>query len=846
MEAALFLELSTSIYLTMLKNYFKVAYRNLLKNKVFSLVNIFGLAIGMSACFFIFLYVHFELSYDRFHKNADNLYRVPITVTGNISNVSTQATNHPAVGPAMKQEFPEVIDFARAAPLHLVMNASMVSYTEGSRTTTFNEDRIWMADPSFLTMFSFPFVVGDPKTALTGGHSIVISNSTARKYFGNENPLGKTLSLNRETPFKVTGVFKDIPQNSHLKFDMLTSFQMLQFTVFKLLDPGNYLDNTWIWPEFYTYVQLAPGTDPQKLEAKLPAFVAKHLGDEMKKLDYTCQFHLQPIRDIHLKSEYSTEAEANGSEKEVYFLSIIGVFILVIAWINYINLSTAKSIERAREVGLRKVVGAGRIQLIVQFITESAIINFLALGVAAIIVWSGYPLFSQITGKNISDQFSDSGLLQQPIFWLSLAGAFASGTFLVGAYPAFILSAFRPVFVLKGRLFQSNKGIMLRKSLVSFQFILSILLIAAAFTLHSQLSYMRQQSLGYSKDQVLVLKAPAIYDSTISDKMAAFKNELLKSHAVTDVSVSTEIPGKTIVERNTVRKLSDNATFNFAPPLVAIDDHFINTYKIGMAAGRGFLPGESSAISKTEVARVIVNEEVVKALGYKNNQAAINQPVIFTYRMDDIHAEIIGVIKNYHQRSLKESYDPILYYYPKDAHWSYISIHLNTDHLSQDMASFENVYKTIFTGNAFEYFFLNDYFNRQYQDDQRFGDIFSLFTGLAIFVACLGLLGLSSFIIRLRTREIGVRKVLGASVYSLLVLFSSEFVKLVCFAAVITTPIIYYLANRWLDNYAFHIRLSWVIFVLPPLLLLVISLITISLHSVKAALANPVKSIKSE
>ena len=831
----------------MLKNYFKVAYRNLLKNKVFSLVNIFGLAIGMAACFFIFLYVHFEASYDGFHKNAGDLYRVPITTSGRSGENVTAATNHPAAGPSMKQDFPEVINYARAAPMHLFMNASMISYTDGSRTTTFNEDRIWLTDPSLLTMFSFPLLKGDPATALSDGKSIVISNTAAKKYFGEADPLGKTLSLNRETPFTVTGVFKDVPENSHLKFDMLMSFQVFQYTLFKALGPGNYLDNTWIWPEFYTYVQLAPGTDPKSLEAKLPAFVTRHLGDDMKKLDYKCQFHLQPIRDIHLKSDYAQEAEANGSEKEVYFLSIIGAFILIIAWINYINLSTAKSVERAREVGLRKVVGAGRIQLIVQFIMESVIVNLLALGVAGIIVWIGYPQFSHLTGKHIEDQFSDSGLLRQPLFWLSLTGAFAFGAFLVGAYPAFILSAFRPVLVLKGRLFQSTKGILLRKSLVSFQFILSILLIAGAITLFSQLSYMRRQGLGYNKDQVLVLKAPAIYDSTLANRMSAFENELLKNHAVASVSVSTEVPGKTIVERNDVRKLSDNERHSFTPSLVAIDDHFINTYQIGMAAGRGFSSGESSEISKSEIARVVVNEETVKGLGFKNDQAAINQPIIFKYGMGSVNAQIIGVIKNYHQRSLKEAYEPILYYYPKNnTHWAYISIRLNSDQLSQNIASFENIYKNVFAGNAFEYFFLDDYFNRQYQDDQRFGNIFSLFTGLAIFVACLGLLGLSSFIIRLRTREIGVRKVLGASISSLLLLFSKDFVQLVCLAAVIATPVIYFLASRWLDNYAFHIHLNWTIFILPPLLLLIISLITISLHSVKAALANPVKSIKAE
>ena len=831
----------------MLRNYFKVACRNLLKNKVFSIVNILGLAIGMSACFFIFLYVHFEVSYDGFHKNAANLYRVPITLTGSLSIEGTEATNHPGVGPAMKQDFPEVVDFARAAPMHLFMNTSMISYTDGSRTTTFNEDRIWLADPSFLTMFSFPLIEGDPEKALSDGRSIIISNTTAKKYFGNTDPIGKTLSFNRETPLKVTGVFKDVPENSHLKFDMLTSFEIFRSTLFKALGPGYSLDNTWIWPEFYTYVQLVPGTDPKKVEAKFPAFAIRHLGDEMKKLHYSSQFHLQPIGDIHLKSNYNKEAEVTGSEKEVYFLSVIGVFILIIAWINYINLSTAKSVERAREVGLRKVVGAARIQLIAQFIIESVIVNFLAVGVAGIIVWFSCPLFGALTGKHIGDQFSDSGMLQQPLFWLSLTGAFAFGAFLVGAYPAFILSAFRPVLVLKGKLFQSTKGVLLRKSLVSFQFILSILLIAGAITLYSQLSYMRGECLGYNKDQILVLKAPAIYDSTLADRMSAFESELLKNHAVANVSVSTEVPGKTIMDRNTVRKVSDDETHNFTPSLVATDDKFVSTYQIGMAAGRSFLPGESSTISKSEVARVVVNEEVVKGLGYKNDQAAINQPIIFRYAMDNINAKIIGVIKNYHQRSLKEAYDPILYYYPKNnIRWGYISVRINTEHLSQDMASIENIYRNIFAGNAFEYFFLNDYFNRQYQDDQRFGAIFSLFTGLAIFVACLGLLGLSSFIIRLRTREIGVRKVLGASVYSLLVLLSKDFVKLVCLAAVIATPIIYFLANRWLDNYAFHIHLSWMIFTLPPLLLLFISLTTVGLQSVKAALANPVKSIKSE
>jgi putative ABC transport system permease protein len=820
----------------MLKNYFKIAYRNLLKNKVFSLVNILGLAIGMAACFFIFLYVHFELSYDRFHKNAARLYRVPITFGGSLANNGTEATNHPGVGPAMKADFPEVADYARVMRLSVFIQASMMSYNNGSKTITFNEDRIFVADPSFLTLFSFPFLEGDPKTALSDGQSIVISNKMAKKYFGNEDPLGKTLSLNQQQPFKVTGVFREVPENSHLKFDMLLSF--------KIIPPMDAV-SAWTWPEFYNYVLLAPGADPKKLESKFPAFIDKHMGAILKKFNFSCQFQLQPIRDIHLRSNMLADPEANGSEREVFFLSIIGVFILIIAWINYINLSTAKSVERAKEVGIRKVVGAAKIQLVLQFIMESLLINLLALSIAAILILICYPYFGTFTGANIQGGSYIDGLFSQPLFWMGVAGVFVTGAFLVGAYPAFILSAFRPILVLKGRLSQSIRGILLRKTLVSFQFVLSILLIAGAITVYSQLFYMRSQALGYNKDHVVILKAPAIYDSTISEKIEAFKNELLKNPSVSAVSASTEIPGKAIIERNSARKADQDETYNFTPFLMGIDADFLKTYQLKLAAGRGFLPHESSTF-KAENTKVLVNEEVVKGMGYTSNEAAINQPIIFRSGPGTVKAEIIGVISNYHQRSLKQVYDPILYYYPTFSNWNYISVHFTTAHIDRELASFETTYSHIFTGNAFDYFFLGDYFNRQYQADQRFGDIFSLFTAFAIFVACLGLLGLSSFVIKLRTKEIGIRKVLGASISSLLLLFSKDFIKLVCLASVIAIPVIYFMASRWLNNYAFHIQLNWMIFILPPFLLLVISLSTICLQSLQAALTNPVKSLHTE
>jgi putative ABC transport system permease protein len=649
--------------------------------------------------------------------------------------------------------------------------------------------------------------------------------------------LEKHSSINKQQPLKVTGVFKDVPENSHIKFDMLISFKTLG---------ENFGDDNWTWPEYYNYVLLAPGTDPKKVEAKFPAFINKYLGPVMKQLNFGCQFHLQKVTDIHLSTAYLKEPEANGSKKDIYFLSIIGVLILIVAWINYINLSTAKSMERAKEVGLRKVAGASKPQLLTQFIAESFVINLLAILIAALIVLCCFPFFSGFVGKNISQEFLSSGLLNQFKFWLAVIALFITGAFLVGAYPAFVLAHYRPALVLKGKFSQSAKGIFLRKSLVSLQFVLSILLIGGTIMIYRQLAYMRNKPLGYNKDEIVVIKAPAYIDSTSGSKIVAFKNELLKNPSVRGITGSSDIPGKLIIGKNTVRKASDDKTHNFITYIMQADENFLTIFQMQAAAGRNFSETDSADIQHVPYPAIMVNEEVVKALGYKNNEAAIHQPVIFGFGPGEIRAEIIGVVKDYHQRSLREVYDPILYVYPSGNYWSYLSIHVNTANLERSLASIGSSYKAIFSGNPFDYFFLNEYFNNQYQADQRFGKVFSLFTVLAIFVACLGLLGLSSFLSRLRTKEIGIRKVLGANIYSILILFSKEFVKLVFISSVIAIPIFYFAANMWLRNYAFHIQVSILMLVMPPLVLLCIALLTISIQSIKAALANPVISIRSE
>ncbi len=822
----------------MLRNYLKIAYRNLFKNKFFSLVNIFGLAIGMAACFFIFEYVRYELSYDRWHKNAARLYRVPIDFDNYFTTTDASANNYPAVGPTLAADFPEVVDFARLAPVSsLIRASSMLSHTdEKGQTRRFNEPGIYLTDASFLTMFSFPFLKGDPATALVKPASAVISASLARKYFDRTDPVGQVVELNGGGLI-ITGVFQDIPENSHIHFDALVSFSTLhpQF---------GYTD--WEEPGYYNYVLLAPGTDARKLEAKFPAYVEKYLGKKMKELNLPMQMHLQPVTDIHLKPSGGGEAEPQGNEKTLYLLSVLGIFILVIAWINYINLSTARSMERGREVGVRKVAGANRLQLAGQFMLESMLVNVLALLLTILIVAIAGPYFDRFVGKGISKAFYHSGLLQDWRFWLILSVVFLLGAFQVGAYPAFVLSAFKPVLVLKGRFKGSGKGLFLRRGLVTFQFLLSILLVAGSLIVYRQLRFMRSQNPGYDKDQLLIVKTPALADSTFPTRLAAFKSELLKDPAFRGVAPSSEIPGQEMGENNGIRRADQDKKMNRYADFLAIDTDFVHTYGVTLLAGVNLPEEQTEFWYKTKQEKVMINETLAHLLGYRDAAAAIHQSIYFVTGAGDIRGEIVGVVQNYQVQSLAAAFHPMLFYHRTHIPSAYLTINMDTRNVRRNMAKVEEVYDRIFPGNAYESFFLNDHFEQQYRADQKMGGFFQLFTGLAIFVACMGLLGLSSLIIRLRVREIGIRKVLGAPVYSLLLLLSKDFVRMIAVAAAVAVPIVYWGASRWLQHYAFHIRLSWALLLFPPVLLLLVALATISIQSVRAATANPVKSLATD
>lgn len=826
----------------MLINFFKVAYRSLVKNKIFTLLNILGLAIGMAACFFIFQYVHFERCYESYNPNANNIYRVPLEYQESSGSDFIQATNYPPVGPALKANFPDVVSVARLIPDKIMSGTTTMSRIEGGVTKfSSNETRVFLADAPILRMFSVHMIYGNDTTALTQIRSVVISESEAKKYFGTENPMGKTLYMNVSWPVTVTGVFKDIPENSHLKFDVLISFPDEKFQA----------DN-WSWPEFYTYVKLAPGADPKTLEDQFPAFIKRYLGSVNAAGHFKNRIFLQPIKDIHLKSHYRKELEANGSERDIWFLSILSFFVLLIACINYINLSTAKVMERAGEVGLRKVIGASKSQLVGQFLTESVVVNFLAVILAALIVVSLAPFYQNLIGKSVTGWFWKSGLLSESVFWIVLLLIIIGGSFLIGVYPALLMSRYNPVHVLKGKFYSSRNGIFVRKILVAFQFILAIILIAGSVTVFNQLNYMRSQSLGYDGDQVLVVKTPGIYGLNEYPKIYTLERELLNKSFINGVGLSTEIPGESIDRKSGARMFGESRTRNTDVSITQIDDHFLNAYHIKLIAGRSFKQEDRvdvfpiDRVTFPDKISVIANESFVKNLGFKTNEDALNKLITFGLDGHDLKGEIMGVIKDYHQTSLKDPYQPTMYLFPLRTEWRYFSINLNSKNLQRNISSIQKSYENLFPDNPFSFFFQDNYFDAQYKSDQQFGKIFNAFTALSIFVSFLGLLGLLSFMTRIRSKEIGIRRVLGASVYSILGLFYRDFFKLILLATIIALPIIYFGGNKWLDNFAFREPLNISVFILPTLILVVVTFIAVIAQSLKAALTNPVTSLRDE
>lgn len=807
----------------MFRNYLKIAFRNLLKNKVFSFINILGLAIGMAACLLILQYVTSELSYDEFHTNKDNIYRLKQN-RYNKGVLSTEwAAGCAAIGLALKEAFPEVEEYA------------LLRYTQGvvfnkeasGGPISFKEEKMYFATTSFLPMFSFDLVQGNEATALQEPFKAVLSQSAAKRYFGNEDPVGKRISVNGRDEYEITGVFKDVPENSHMKFDFLFSYQTFVNWV------GEEVLTAWQWDGFYNYIALRPGTDPKVLEEKIPALIEQKAGEELRQYDASMEFILQPLTDIHLYSNYMMEAEVNGDGDAVYALLIIAFFIIIIAWVNYVNLSTARSIDRAKEVGVRKVMGSIRPQLIKQFLFESVILNTLAIVLAMLIVLATYRLFSTLTGKELT-----LSLFTTPTFWWVVVSFFFIGAFLSGTYPAFVLSSFRPASVLKGKMSTSKNGIMLRKFLVVLQFAASVFLIAGTLTVYQQIMYMQSQDLGVSIDQTLVIEAPSVVDDSVyADRVQAFKNALLSKASVKTATASTAVPGnKPDWNAGGIRLIHQEDSEGNQYRVIGIDYDFVDAFKLEIVEGRNF-----SREFGTDESTVLFNESAVKLMGFETPEDALNQEIFFwgdTFK-------IVGVLKDYHQESLKANFDPLVFRLIP-ASRSYYSLKVETADLHETMSFVQETWNSYFPGNPFEYFFLNDHFNKQYQADLQFGKVFGFFAILAIFVACLGLFGLSSFTATQRTKEIGIRKVLGASVSGIVTLLSRDFIKLIFIASLIALPIAYLVMQKWLQNYSFKISISWWLLFVPVIAVLLIAVITVSFQTFKAAVVNPVKSLRYE
>lgn len=814
----------------MITNYFKLAFRNLSKRKGYSLLNIVGLAIGIACCILIFQYVAYERSFDSFPKKAKQIVRLRLDSyqQGKLSWKS--ATVYPAFGPTMKKDFPEVEDFCRLHDADLLL-------LNDEKNVKFLEQKGYYADPSFLRMFNVHLVKGNPEHALNGPNKLLLSESTAKKYFGNDEPMGKRLVLrdaNYTRTFEITGVFKEFPSNSHLIVNHIASYSTLASISRQFGDTTNSTETSWGWYDFYTYLQLKPHTDLEKFESKFPAFCNHYINssDWAKANNVVAEIHVLPLRDIHLYSNYNQEAEVNGNGQSVSFLFLIAFLIIGIAWINYINLATARSLERAREVGVRKVAGAIRRNLVVQFMVESFLLNFVALLVAAIIVFLLTPWFSQLTGNTTSgDIFTSSK------YWLLFAGMFICGSILSGLYPAFVLSGFKPVAVLKGLFKNTAGGYLLRKGLIITQFATSVVLIAGTIIVFQQVSYMRRQSLGVNINQTLVLDgANSLPDSVYQNVYRPFKTALLQQPAIQTVSSSTSVMGKEIYWTNGTKRLGTDSKGAVTLYNIGIDYDFIPSFELQLKAGRNFskdFPTDSSA--------VLLNEAAARLLGFDNFNQAINEKL---FSAGDT-VRLVGIVSNYHHQGLQKAIDPMIFRLVPNAREAY-SLKIKTSDVQGTIAGIQKIWSKFFPADPLNYYFLDELFDQQYRADQRFGKIFGLFAFLAIIIACFGLLGLSAYNVLQRTKEIGIRKVLGASMQNVLYILSRDFILLVLIAFIIAIPVTWWIMYNWLQDFAYRINIQLWVFGVAGLLAILIALLTISFQALKAAIANPVKSLRTE
>jgi len=808
----------------MLRNYFTIAIRNLLKYRFISFINLFGLTVGLTCCLLITTYIINELSFDRYNKNAANIYRVTRSFNNQDGVVSlTLSTVSPPFGYYMPGDFPEIKKLTRLYDNGL----TPLRYKE----KLINEDHLFFGDENLFDVFSVNLLQGNPKTALLEPYSVVMTTETARKYFGDEDPMNKLIRYNNQLDLKVTGIYQAFPENAHIHPSMLVSFNTMKDT---LVYGENLIRTNWGNNSFFTYVLLPDHYDINKMTSRFPAFLDNHMagqygGNQPSKFT---KLGLQPLTGIHLYSHTDYEAEANSDIKRVYVFGAIAFFILLIACINYMNLSTARSALRAREIGIRKVIGARKQELIFQFLSESVLISWMAILLAAALLYFSIPWLNKMTDQHLSVSLLFKWQVLLPVLLTPFVVGIVSGI-----YPALFMSGFQPVKTLKG-LFKAGSGnISFRKVLVITQFSISIILIITTAVVFQQLHFMQQKSLGFDREHLVILN----YNNAVSPRFESFRNELMSEASCRDVTRSSRIPTGRLLDNMGASTLSGDSLQPTTMDIkyVAIDEHFIPAYGMKMAAGRNF-----SKEYGTDTANFIINEMTVKALGWPSAQAAVGKD----FKYGRTRGHIIGVVRDFHFESMHQPIVPMILLMLPEArsYYNNISIKIAGNNIPSSIAHLDAVWKKYLPEVPFQSAFLDENFDALYKSEQKQGSIFTVFSFIAIFIACLGLFGLSAFSITQRIKEIGIRKVLGASTGSIVGLLSKDFLKLVAVAAVIAFPVAWYAMHNWLQDFAYRINMPWWIFLLAGIIAAIVALCTISFQAIRAALSNPVKNLRTE
>ncbi len=801
----------------MLKSYLKTTLRSIKKHIGYSLINIMGLAIGMACCILILFFVFDELSYDKFHENHDRIYRVTrqwFNEDGVVSLHLGQVA--PPIGPLLENDFPEIV--------HAVRIIGSGGLLVGRNDNFFLEPRFVFAEEDFFNVFSYEMIAGDPATALRDPMIVVITQEMAQKYFGSENPLGQSITV-KSDPIKVdmtvSGVIKTMPHNSHFHADILGSFKTYEAMV------GEAEMRNWGRNNYNTYLLLEENYDISQLKNQLDPFIDRHMSQGMSE---RTKLFLQKLTDIHLYSHLDSEIEANSDITYVYIFSIIAVFVLLIACINFMNLATARSAGRAKEVGLRKVVGAQRSQLIRQFLGESTITAVISLLIAIVMVILILPKFNQFVGRSLSFNLGSNLVLVFLLFLFAISVGILSGI-----YPALFLSAFKPVRVLKGKLDIGKKGFSFRTVLVVFQFTISIVLIICVSVVSSQLSYMQTRNLGFEKEHVVVLpSSPAIVKN-----LDSFKSRLLLNPSILSISAAKRVPSGRLLDSSGASVLSGETSqpITFRIAQLRVDHDYIPTFKMEMAAGRNF----SREIRTDSSQAFILNETAIRKIGWKTPEEAIDQGFGYGSRK----GQIVGVVKDFHFESLHQEISPIVMLLSSTS-LTQISIRINSLNIPQTMAFLQDIWSEMRPEYPFSYYFIDENFDQLYRSEENLSRIFSYFAFLSIFIGCLGLFGLASYTAERRTKEIAVRKVLGASSGSLVLLLSKEFSKWVLLANVLAWPIGYIVMSRWLQDFAYRSGIGIGVFFLAGGLAWVIAFLTVSYQTIKASLADPVSALKYE